>query len=114
VVKRIVLHILEKGILGDCLNQSHDVWSIFTRVGDGDSNVPHLLNNEIKGIELGLLGDGFEHIPLKLRHPRGITLSRCQSLPNDSVKDNHLRHEVGGGGSLEVKGLIHGSHLIEP
>jgi hypothetical protein len=111
--KRGVLHILDKGTLGDCLNQSHDVRSISTRASVGDSNVPHLLKNEIKCIELGLLGDGLEQISLKLRHPRAITLSRCQSLPNDPVKDNQLRLEVGDGGSMEVGGLINGSHLIE-
>jgi hypothetical protein len=90
----------------------HDVWSISTRAVVGDSNVPHLLKNEIKSIEFGLLGEGLEQIPLKLRHPGGITLSRGQSLPYDPVKDDHLRFEVGDGGSVEVGGLIHRCHLI--
>jgi hypothetical protein len=109
-----MLHILDKSLLGDCLNQSHDVGSISTRAIVGDSNVPNLLKNEIKDIKLGLLNGGLEQIPLKLRHPRGITLSRCQGLPNDSVKDNQLRLEISDGRSLKVGGLIHGSHLIEP
>jgi hypothetical protein len=71
------------------------------------------LKNEIKCIELGLLGDGLEKISIKLRHPRGITLSRCQSLPNDPMKDKQLRLEVGDGEILEVGGRIHGSHLIK-
>jgi hypothetical protein len=91
---------LTKGTLGDNLNQSHDVWSISTRAVVEDGNVPNLFKNEIKGIELGLLSDGLEQIPLKLRHLRGITLSRCQCLPNDPVKDNQLRLEIGDGGSL--------------
>jgi hypothetical protein len=46
------------------------VWSISTGTFVGDGNVPHFLNNEVKSIELGLLEDGLEQIPLKLRHPR--------------------------------------------
>jgi hypothetical protein len=67
----------------------------------------HLLTNEIKCIELGLQGYGLEQISLKLRQPRGITLSRGQSLPYDPVEYNHLQLEVGDGGSVEVRGLIH-------
>jgi hypothetical protein len=92
--KRSVLHILHEGPLGHCLNQCHDVGSISTRLGAGYCNIPHLLNNEVKSIELWPLGNGLEQIPLKSRHPRGITLSRGQSLPYDPVEYNHLRLEV--------------------
>jgi hypothetical protein len=81
-----VLHILDKSLLGDYLDQGHDVGSICTKAIVGDCNVPNLLKNEIKDIELGLFRYSLEQIPLKLRHPRGITLSRCQGLPNDPVK----------------------------
>jgi hypothetical protein len=103
-VKRNVLHILNKSTLGDCLNHS-------TRVVVRNSNVRHLLNNEVKSIELGLLGDGLEQIPLKLRHPRGITLFRCQGLPYDPMKNYHLRLDVCDSRSIEARGLIHGGHL---
>jgi hypothetical protein len=85
-VKRNVLHILDKSSLGHCLNQSHYVWNISTRAVVGYRNVPQLLNNEVKSIGLGPLGDGLEKIPLKLRHPRVITLSRGQGLPYDLVE----------------------------
>jgi hypothetical protein len=111
-VKRSVLHTLNTSTLGECLNHSHDVWSISTRVVIGDSNVPHLLNNEVKSIEFGLLSDGLEQLPVQLRHPRGITLSRCQGLLYDPMKNYHLRLEVGDGGSIEVEGLIHRCHQI--
>jgi hypothetical protein len=111
--KRSVLHILHKGPLGHCLNQCHDVWSISTRPDVGYCNIPNLLKNKIKCIELGLLGDGLEQIPLKLRHPRGITLSRGQCLPYDSMEYNHLRLEVCDSGSIEVRGLIHRCHLTQ-
>jgi hypothetical protein len=51
----------------------------------GDSNVPNLLKDEIKDMELGLLTYNLEQISLILRHPRGITLSRCQLFLNDLV-----------------------------
>jgi hypothetical protein len=100
-------------MLGDYLNHSHDVWSISTRAVVGDSNVPNLLKDKIKSIELCFLCDGLEQIPLKLRHPRRITHSMCQSPPYDPMKNYHLRLEVGDGRSIEVQGLIHGCHLTQ-
>jgi hypothetical protein len=98
-----VLHILDKGLLEDRFNQGHDVWSISTRVIVGNSNVPNLFEDEIKDIELGLLDDSLEKIPLKLRHPIRITLSRCQCLPNDLEKNNELRLEVGNVGAWKFE-----------
>jgi hypothetical protein len=112
-VKRNALHILDKSSLGHCLNQSDYVWSISTLADVGDGNVPHFLNNEVKCIELGPLRDGLEQIPLKMQNPRGITLSRGQSLLYDPVDYNHLRLEVCDGGSIEVRGLIHRCHLTQ-
>jgi hypothetical protein len=113
-MKGSVLHIRDKSLLGDCLNQSHDVGSVCTRAVVRDSNVPNLLTNEMEDIELGLLSYDLEQIPFKLRHSREITLSRCQGLLNDPVKNNQLWLEVCDGKSLKVGGLIHGIHLIEP
>jgi hypothetical protein len=73
---------------------------------------------QIKCIELGLLSDGLEQIPLKLRHPRGITLSRCQCLPNDPMENNelHLKLLMVGAWKLEVSymGAISFSHSTFP